>query len=43
MNQLKKIILGLATILVLAPMLSIAVDPTPDCLPCPDDVLSAVR
>lgn len=43
MNQLKKIILGLATIIVLAPMLSMAADPLPDCFPCPDTLVSSVR
>lgn len=38
MQQIKRLILGLAAIMVLAPMLSMASDPLPQCNPCPDSV-----
>lgn len=41
MKLVKRFILGLATIMVLAPMLSMANDPQPDCYPCPDSISQA--
>ena len=43
MNLIKKVVLALAMIMVLAPMVGRADDPTPQCFPCPgnDSVVQA--